>query len=82
MDSAIRVKAEGSGILAKAFLTVILLYYDSRYRSGDLGLLGFSVGQLAYSVALVYCYVSKYGGSVPFMPRSSGRDRSFQEYVR
>jgi|ERR1700722_284685 len=58
----IRVRAEGSGILGKTIVVFLILLYDSRSGGpqGQLALLAFAVGQLAYGTILLAVYVAYY----------------------
>jgi hypothetical protein len=54
----IRVRAEGSGILGKTIVVFLILLYDSRSGGlqGQLALLAFAAGQLAYGTILLAVY--------------------------
>ncbi|KAF8436915.1 Rft-1-domain-containing protein [Boletus edulis BED1] len=52
-----RVKAEGLGIIVKTITTyLILLYDDNRRHLGELALIAFALGQLAYSATVFWTY--------------------------
>ncbi|KAG6379086.1 Rft protein-domain-containing protein [Boletus reticuloceps] len=52
-----RVKAEGLGIIVKTIITyLILLYDDNRRHLGELALIAFALGQLAYSATVFWTY--------------------------
>lgn len=57
--TGVRVRAEGVGISGKTSITCLILIYDSvrKSRSGELALLAFASGQLAYSLSLLVTYI-------------------------
>ncbi|TDL29647.1 Rft-1-domain-containing protein [Rickenella mellea] len=72
LNSALRFRAEGLGVVSKTAITFIVLWYDSGRRSTppSFGLTAFALGQLTYS-AMVFCvYASEYGMSVKHSPDS------------
>jgi oligosaccharide translocation protein RFT1 len=56
--TGIRVSAEGLGITVKTIITYLVLLYDSSIsrRSGELALMAFALGQLAYSATVFTVY--------------------------
>ncbi|KAG7097422.1 hypothetical protein E1B28_004768 [Marasmius oreades] len=68
LKTHIRVRAEGAGITLKAIVTFIVLLYDYTNRTGDLALLSFALGQLAYGMCVFVIYAWNYNG----LPRFSG----------
>ena len=62
--TGIRVRAEGVAITSKTATTCFVLLYDSRMsgHSGELGLVAFAAGQLAYGVFLCATYLSHFRG--------------------
>ena len=53
----VRVRAEGLGIIIKTITTYLILLYDSKSRnSGELALMAFALGQLAYSATVFWVY--------------------------
>lgn len=57
----VRVRAEGLGIIVKTITTYLILLYDSNSRhSGELALMAFALGQLAYSAAVFWVYKSQF----------------------
>lgn len=62
--TGVRVRAEGMGIMSKTATTCFVLWYDSRRgaHSGELGLVAFAAGQLAYGFFLFATYFSHFGG--------------------
>ncbi|KIM90067.1 hypothetical protein PILCRDRAFT_2299 [Piloderma croceum F 1598] len=62
--TGVRVKAEGVAITSKTATTCFVLLYDSRMsaHSGELGLVAFAAGQLAYGVFLCAMYLSHFRG--------------------
>ncbi|KIK74585.1 hypothetical protein PAXRUDRAFT_19721 [Paxillus rubicundulus Ve08.2h10] len=56
--TGIRVSAEGLGITVKTIITYLVLLYDSSVsqRSGELALMAFALGQLAYSAIVFTVY--------------------------
>lgn len=69
LKTNIRVKAEGVGITAKSMVTFLVLLYDIRKADGqgELALLAFTLGQLAYSFACWVVYLG-YLGVSPLRP--------------
>ena len=69
LKTNIRVKAEGVGITAKSMVTFLVLLYDVRKADGqgELALLAFALGQLAYSFACWVVYLG-YLGVSPLRP--------------
>jgi len=66
LKTNVRVKAEGTGIIAKSMVTFLVLVYDV----GDvdrLALLAFALGQLAYSFSCWMVYLG-YLGARPLWP--------------
>lgn len=59
-----RVRAEGIGIMTKTVTTCLVLWYDTRSgrHSGNLALLAFAAGQLAYGFFLFAIYFSYFRG--------------------
>ncbi|KAJ6582822.1 Rft protein-domain-containing protein [Mycena sp. CBHHK59/15] len=67
MKTHVRVRAEGTGVMCKTFVTFLVLLYDSkRGMDGELALMAFALGQLSYSLCLLLVYVSHYGLSSLF----------------
>lgn len=62
--TGVRVRAEGVAITSKTATTCFVLWYDSRMsaHSGELGLVAFATGQLAYGVFLCATYLSHFRG--------------------
>lgn len=58
----IRVRAEGIGIMSKTMTTCLVLWYDSRKGrwSGELALLAFAAGQLAYGASVFAAYLAHF----------------------
>ena len=53
----VRVQAEGLGIIVKTITTYFMLLHDSKSQhSGELALMAFALGQLAYSAAVFGVY--------------------------
>jgi oligosaccharide translocation protein RFT1 len=75
--TGIRVRAEGIGITSKTTMTCFILWYDSRRetRSGDLALLAFAAGQLAYGVSVFASYLSHFREVSWWSPRIASRKR-------
>src|ERR1700689_1787661 len=73
--TGIRVRAEGIGITSKTTMTCFILWYDSRRetRSGDLALLAFAAGQLAYGVSVFASYLSHFREVSWWSPRIASR---------
>lgn len=73
LNSAVRIRAEGSAVIVKSVATVAVLVYDSygsrQKGQGHLALLAFGIGQLAYSICLLLVYSSEYGSSVSYKLR-------------
>lgn len=63
LRTGVRVRAEGLGITSKTVVTFLVLLYDTRRggRQGELALLAFAGGQLAYGVSVLLTYVAHYG---------------------
>jgi oligosaccharide translocation protein RFT1 len=63
LNTNVRVKAEGLGIIVKSVLSVAILVFDERRLGGrgDLALLAFAVGQLMYAVCVLSTYFRHYG---------------------
>jgi len=57
--TGVRVRAEGLGITCKSLVTYLILHYDP--TSGDLALVAFALGQLAYSVVVFLSYMYQMG---------------------
>ncbi|KAK7033588.1 Oligosaccharide translocation protein rft1 [Paramarasmius palmivorus] len=70
LKTHIRVRAEGTGITFKTIVTFLVLFYDG---GGDLALLGFAFGQLAYGTTVFLIYMWSYGG-MPAISRSFDKD--------
>ncbi|EJD06490.1 Rft-1-domain-containing protein [Fomitiporia mediterranea MF3/22] len=71
LNSAVRVRAEGSAIILKSVVTVTILLIDSSSKnSGRFALLAFAFGQLSFSIALLLVYVPKVGKSVSLILRA------------
>ena len=75
----VRVRAEGLGIIVKTITTYLTLLYDSKYRQpGELALMAFALGQLAYSATVFGVYKSQFPESslspvsLPERQRASG----------
>lgn len=59
--TAVRVRAEGLGMIIKTITTYLTLLYDSNFRhSGELALMAFALGQLAYSATIFWVYKSQF----------------------
>lgn len=57
----VRVRAEGLGIIFKTITTYLILLYDSNSgHSGELALMAFALGQLAYSAIVFGVYKSQF----------------------
>lgn len=57
----VRVKAEGLGIIVKTITTYLTLLYDSKsWQPGELALMAFALGQLAYSTTAFAVYKSQF----------------------
>lgn len=76
LNSSVRIRAEGFGVVAKPVVTFLILLCDSVYGSSSLGLLAFALGQFAYAVVMLVVYLSEFGTSVPFTPQNPGQARS------
>lgn len=80
LNSAVRIRAEGSAVIVKSVATVAVLVYDSygsgKNGQGHLALLAFGIGQLAYSICLLLVYLSEYGSSVSYKLRKSKAEKS------
>ena len=65
----VRVKAEGVAILSRTSVTFFVLVYDSRSPrwNGELALLAFALGQLAYGISLLGTYMRHYGRMTFFL---------------
>jgi oligosaccharide translocation protein RFT1 len=63
LRTRIRVRAEGLGITSKTVVTFLVLLYDSKRegRQGELALLAFAGGQLAYAFFVFITYLGCYG---------------------
>ncbi|KAF8558427.1 Rft-1-domain-containing protein [Imleria badia] len=60
----VRVRAEGLGIIVKTITTYLILLYDNKSGySGELALMAFALGQLAYSAAVFWVYKSRFPDS-------------------
>ncbi|KAJ7221716.1 Rft-1-domain-containing protein [Mycena pura] len=71
MKTHLRVRAEGTGVIFKTLVTVLVLLYDTKMRmDGTLALMAFAAGQLSYSLCLWVVYVWHYGLSA-LLPSSS-----------
>ena len=80
LNSAVRIRAEGSAVIAKSIATVAVLVYDA-YGSGTRGkghlaLLAFGIGQVAYSLSMLLVYLSEYGSVVSYKLRKAKIDKS------
>lgn len=58
VQTGVRVKAEGLGITGKTLITSLMLWYDGNRDSGpgELALLAFATGQLAYGTIVLATY--------------------------
>lgn len=78
LRTGVRVRAEGLGITSKTAVTFLVLLYDSTRAGGrgELGLLAFAAGQLAYGVVVAASYLAYYWRDLawPKRIRSSPRD--------
>ncbi|KAF7359236.1 Oligosaccharide translocation protein RFT1 [Mycena sanguinolenta] len=84
MKTHIRVRAEGMGITAKTLITYLVLLYDSKTKlDGDLALIAFALGQLAYSLILLLVYLSHYGfpALLPASPGGSAKKGALQDGI-
>ncbi|KAF9561580.1 Rft-1-domain-containing protein [Agrocybe pediades] len=61
LQTGVRVRAEGLGIVAKCVTTFLVLLYDSKSGNGHLSLLAFAFGQLLYGVVMFAIYVAYFG---------------------
>ena len=70
LQTEIRVRAEGSGIILKPIVIVLVLLYDTYIRNSDghLALVAFALGQLAYAATL-FCVYRFHYGAISFMPK-------------
>ena len=59
--TGIRVRAEGLSITSKSVVTFLVLLLDARSGQGNLALLAFAIGQLAYATTLFLAYISHFG---------------------
>ncbi|KAI5121237.1 hypothetical protein M0805_007244 [Coniferiporia weirii] len=76
-DSGVRVRAEGSAVVARSVTTVAVLVYDSYTENkGYFGLMAFALGQLTYAVVLLMGYARKYGNSVSYAFHRSKAEKS------
>ena len=79
LQTDIRVRAEGSGVILKPIVIILVLLYDTHIQYGDgrLALVAFALGQLAYAAALFCVYQSHFGGVllIPQPIRLSSRRR-------
>ncbi|KAJ7771594.1 Rft protein-domain-containing protein [Mycena metata] len=81
MKTHVRVRAEGMGITMKTFVTFIVLLYDSKAQlDGDLALIAFAMGQLAYSLCLLVVYLSHYGLSA-LLPASASDSAKIEDGI-
>ncbi|KAF9054290.1 Rft protein-domain-containing protein [Panaeolus papilionaceus] len=82
LQTSVRVRTEGLAISAKSVSTLLVLLCDARRHrahpdipSGELGLISFAVGQLAYSVVLLGGYIANFGFAA-ISPRRPGATRA------
>jgi oligosaccharide translocation protein RFT1 len=70
LQTDVRVRAEMLGVTSKAVVTLLVLFYDSRSfaHPGEYALVAFALGQLAYSIVLIWVYGNRYGRN--FLPRA------------
>jgi hypothetical protein len=70
LQTNIRVRAEGSGIILKPIVIILVLLYDTYIQNGDghLALVAFALGQLAYAATL-FCVYRFHYGAISFMPK-------------
>ncbi|KAF7305153.1 hypothetical protein MKEN_01230500 [Mycena kentingensis (nom. inval.)] len=61
MKTHVRFRAEGSGVMARTFVTFLVLLYDARRQGGELALVAFAVGQLSYALCVLGVYLAHYG---------------------
>lgn len=63
LRTGVRVRAEGLGITSKTLVTFFILLYDSGRRElqGELALIAFAAGQLAYGGVVCATYLAYYG---------------------
>lgn len=59
--TGVRVRAEGFSITIKSVVTFLVLLLDARSGRGNLALLAFAIGQLAYATTLFLAYISHFG---------------------
>lgn len=64
----VRVRAEGSALVVKSIATVLLLACDA---SGELALIAFGVGQLSYSMTMLFVYLRELSPETYFVFRRS-----------
>jgi oligosaccharide translocation protein RFT1 len=71
METHIRVRAEGIGVVLKSIATFLVLLLDARVHDtpGEWALLAFAAGQLVYGATSLVVYVSYYGVD-PLLPKS------------
>ncbi|PPQ98651.1 hypothetical protein CVT24_004149 [Panaeolus cyanescens] len=72
LQTSVRVRAEGLAISAKSIATLLVLVYDAKRQHaqpGELGLISFAVGQLAYSTVLFLSYLVNFGMAAIFPGR-------------
>ncbi|ESK86237.1 oligosaccharide translocation protein rft1 [Moniliophthora roreri MCA 2997] len=69
LKTHVRVRAEGIGITMKAIVTFLILFCD---QGGDLALLAFAFGQLAYGTTVLLLYLFSYG--IPKMTKTFDRE--------
>ncbi|KAJ7702201.1 Rft protein-domain-containing protein [Mycena rosella] len=77
----VRVRAEGTGVVSKTLVTVLVLLYDSKAEmDGALALMAFALGQLSYALCVLLVYLSHYGFSAlfPASARSAVNDEIFR----
>jgi O-antigen/teichoic acid export membrane protein len=79
LQTNIRVRAEGLGIILKPIVITLVLLYDAHIQNGDghLALVAFALGQLAYAVTIFWVYRFHYGATsfIPKPIRSPSRRR-------
>ncbi|KIK09519.1 hypothetical protein K443DRAFT_644720 [Laccaria amethystina LaAM-08-1] len=66
--TGIRVRAEGLSITSKSLVTFLVLLLDARSGQGNLALLAFAIGQLAYATTLFLAYISYFGTDMFWSP--------------
>lgn len=83
LQTSVRVRAEGVGITSKAVVTFLILFYDSQRgdgkMAGELALLAFAWGQVAYGLSLLVVYLSNYGSR--FLWFKKDRDSRYGAYI-